>query len=115
MGTAALVLGVLALVLAVLIVFSALAVPLGLLAAILGVVGLSRVNRGEADNRGEAVAGIVTGLLALVIGVVFVVSIGTFFTTHANDFSSFGRCINTSTTSQEREACARRLSDQLGR
>jgi hypothetical protein len=115
MGTAALILGVLALVLAVLIIFSALAIPLGLVAAILGAVGLARAGRGEADNRGAALAGLITGLLGLVIGVVWVASIGTFFTTHANDFGTFGRCIDRATTDAQRQACARGLSDRLKR
>jgi hypothetical protein len=115
MGTASLVLGVLALVLAVLIIFSALAIPLGLVAAILGGVGLSRAGRGEADNRAAAVTGLITGLLGLVIGVVWVASIGTFFTTHANDFGTFGRCVDRATTDTQRQACARELTDRLKR
>jgi hypothetical protein len=45
-------------------------------AVILGIQGIVRVNRGQADNRGHAVAGLVTGALALVIGLFFAVGIG---------------------------------------
>jgi len=61
MGTAALVVGVVALVLVVLILFAPLGAFLGLVALVLGIVGLVRANRGQADNRGQAVAGLVTG------------------------------------------------------
>src|SRR5215216_7627738 len=86
MGTAALVVGVVALVLVVLILFAPLGALLGLVALVLGIVGLVRANRGQADNRGQALAGLVTGALALVVGLFFAASIGAFFATNVNDF-----------------------------
>ena len=115
MGTAALVLGVVALVLAVLILFSPLGVLLGLLAVILGIVAIMRVNRGQADNRGQAVAGLVTGAIALLLGLFFAASIGTFFATNVNDFRQFGRCMDNARGNQARQACAERLSRDLER
>jgi Na+/H+ antiporter NhaD/arsenite permease-like protein len=115
LGTAALVVGVVALVLAVLILFSPLGVLLGAVAVILGIVGIVRVNRGEADNRGQAVAGLVTGGLALVIGLFLAVSIGTFFATNVNDFRQFGRCMDKATSDQARQACGEQLSRDLER
>jgi uncharacterized membrane protein HdeD (DUF308 family) len=115
MGTAALVLGVVALVLAVLILFSPLGVLLGLLAVIFGIVGIVRVNREQADNRGQAVAGLVTGALALLLGLFFAISIGTFFATNVNDFRQFGRCMDNARGDQARQACAERLSRDLER
>jgi hypothetical protein len=114
-GTAALVFGVVALVLVVLILFSPLGVLLGLVAVILGILGIVRVNQGQADNRGQAVAGLVTGGLALVIGLVFVVSIGSFFATNVNDFRRFGRCMEQATSDPARRSCAERLSTDLER
>jgi Domain of unknown function (DUF4190) len=115
MGTAALVLGVVALVLAVLILFSPIGVLLGILAVIFGILGTVRANRGEADNRGQAVAGLVTGGLALVIGLIFAISIGTFFATNVNDFRQFGRCIDKAVGDQARRDCADQLSRDLDR
>ena len=115
MGTTALVLGAVALVLVVLILFSPLGALLGLLAVIFGILGIVRVNRGEADNRGQAVAGLITGALALVLGLVFVISIGTFFATNVNDFRQFGRCMDKASSDQARQACAERLSRDLER
>jgi membrane-bound ClpP family serine protease len=112
LGTAALVLGVVGLVLVILILFSPVGVVLGLLAVIFGIL---RVNRGEADNRGQAVTGLVTGALALVVGLFFAISIGTFFATNVNDFRQFGRCMENANSDQERRACGEELSRALER
>jgi len=102
MGTAALVLGILALVLVVLIFFSPLGAFLGLLAVIFGIVGILRANRGEADNRGQAVAGLVTGAVALVVGLFLAIGIGTFFAANVNEFRQFGRCMDNARGDQAR-------------
>jgi len=115
MGTAALVLGIVALVLVALILFSPLGVLLGILAVIFGIVGILRVNRREADNRGQAVAGLVTGAVALVAGLFLAIGIGTFFAANINDFRRFGRCMDDARGDQAREACARQLSRDLER
>jgi Domain of unknown function (DUF4190) len=112
-GTTALVLGVVSLVLVVLLLFAPLGAFLGLLAVIFGILGVIRVNRGEADNRGQAVTGLITGAIALLVGVVLTVSIGTWFATHVNDFNEFGRCLDRASGPTAREACARELSRNL--
>jgi hypothetical protein len=112
-GTAALVLGVLGLALAILFIFAPLGAVLGLVAAILGALGIARANQGAADNRGQAVAGLVTGLAGLVIGVAITVSAGTFLARHATDFNSFGSCMDNAATSQARETCAKQFADKL--
>ncbi|MDF2743799.1 MAG: hypothetical protein K0S88_5176 [Actinomycetia bacterium] len=113
MGTTALVLGVVALTLVLLLLFSPLGAFLGLLAVLFGILGLMRANRGEADNRGQAVAGLVTGGIALLVGVFLTISIGTWFATHVNDFNEFGRCMENAVGSAAREECARQLSREL--
>jgi membrane-bound ClpP family serine protease len=115
MGTAALVLGILGLVLVVLIFFSPLGALLGLLAVIFGIVGTLRANRGEADNRGQALTGLVTGAVALVVGVLLTIGIGTFFAANVNEFRQFGRCMDNASGQQAREDCARQLSRDLER
>jgi hypothetical protein len=113
MGTTALVLGVVALVLVLLLIFSPLGAFLGLLAVIFGIVGIVRANRREADNRGQAVAGLVTGGLALLFGIWFTISVGVWFSTHVNDFNQFGQCIDDATGQAAREECARELGRNL--
>ena len=82
-------------------------------AVLFGILGLVRVNQGEADNRGQAVAGLVTGALALLFGILFTVSVGTWFSTHVNDFRRFGDCMDAANSPAAREQCARELSNNL--
>ncbi|BBY08563.1 DUF4190 domain-containing protein [Mycobacterium noviomagense] len=69
LGTAALVLAVIAL-LCVWSVFGG--VILGAVATVLGIVGYRRVRRGEANNGGVAIAGMVLGGIAIVVGLIFI-------------------------------------------
>jgi hypothetical protein len=69
-------LGIAALVLAVagLLSVATVVAPilLGAVAVVIGVVGRGRVKRGIADNGGVAIAGIVLGGLAIVVGLAFI-------------------------------------------
>jgi NADH:ubiquinone oxidoreductase subunit 6 (subunit J) len=112
-GTAALVTGVVALVLAVLVIFFPIAAVLGIIAAVLGAVGMRRATRGEADNRGHAVAGLVTGLLALIIAVGMGVRIGTFINDHQGDLRKFWTCITSAPSETEQEDCGAQLARRL--
>jgi len=114
-GVAALVFGVVSLVLAVLIVFFPIAAFVGLIAIILGFIGMRRASRGEATNRGQALAGLLTGLLALAIAVFLTVRIGVFFADHQDDFRRFGSCVTSSTDQQEFRRCARSFGKQVDR
>jgi hypothetical protein len=68
-GVAALVLGILALLLSWTIIGGVL---LGALALIFGVLGRSRAKRGEATNGGVSVAGIVLGIVGVVIAIALI-------------------------------------------
>jgi Domain of unknown function (DUF4190) len=63
-GTAALVLGILAVVLSWTVLGG---IVLGILAVVFGFVGRGRVKRGEADNRRPTNAGIITGIVGIVL------------------------------------------------
>jgi hypothetical protein len=69
-------LGIAALVLAVLGLLSVVTVLapiiLGVIAVVIGAFGRGRVKRGIADNGGVAIAGIVLGGLAIVVGLAFI-------------------------------------------
>lgn len=112
-GVAALVVGVVSLVLALLIIFFPIAGLLGFIAIILGIVGISRVSRGKADNRGQAIAGLVTGLLGLGFAIFFTIGIGSFFAGHQDDFRKFGTCLTSADNNQQRSQCGRELNKQL--
>jgi uncharacterized membrane protein HdeD (DUF308 family) len=112
-GVAALVVGVVALVLAILVIFAPLAALLGLIAALLGIVGTVRAGKGVADNRGQAIAGLVTGGLALLLGAAITISFGTFLATHANDLRTLTRCIDDAPDPAAKQACAQQFSDKV--
>jgi hypothetical protein len=68
MGTAAMVLGILSCCL--FCIYGVVSLVLGITAIILGVKGKKRADRGEATNRGQAQAGLITGIIGTVLGVV---------------------------------------------
>jgi Domain of unknown function (DUF4190) len=112
-GVAALVLGVVGLVLTLLVLSAPLGGLLGLLAVILGIIGIRRAGRREATNRGQAVSGLITGILALALGVLLTVRIGAYLQDHGSDFRNLGRCLNAATTDQERTACTDTFLDRM--
>jgi len=113
LGVAALVLGVASLVAA----FSFVLFPLGLLgglvAVILGVIALSRRRTGGATNPGQAWAGTICGILALVIGIVFSVRVGTFVEHNTGSFTSFDNCIAKASNRSEVANCIARFANSI--
>lgn len=83
LGTAALVLGIISIVG---FCMYGVNIILGILALIFGIIGLGRAKRGEATNRGMALAGIITGSVGIVIGAVL---LGFIIWAVANGDSSF--------------------------
>ena len=110
---AALVLGVASLVAAVSFVLFPLGLLGGLVAVILGVIALSRGSTGGATNTGQAWAGTICGLLALVIGIVFAVRVGTFVEHNSGAFTSFDNCIAKAGNRNEVANCIARLANSI--
>ena len=50
----------------------------GIAATVLGIIGLNKANRGEADNKGMAIAGIVCGSVAGLIGILWLIAVVAF-------------------------------------
>jgi hypothetical protein len=92
LGVAALVLGVASLVAAVSFTLFPLGLLGGLAAAVLGVIAVTRTRTGGGATPG-AVAGIVCGVLALTVGVVFAVHFGVFVARNTSVFTTFDSCI----------------------
>ncbi|MEV5974377.1 DUF4190 domain-containing protein [Streptomyces sp. NPDC051921] len=84
MGTAAMVLGILAVVLAF-CSYGVLGLILGGVALGLGIAAKKKSDRGEATNRGQAVAGITLGAIGLALGVAGIALI-IFIATHADEW-----------------------------
>ncbi len=85
LGIAALVLGILALLTS--FVFGG--IVLGIPAIILGIIGRGRVKRGEADNGGMALTGIILGVIALLISIAVITFAASFF----DEFGSLSECL----------------------
>ncbi|MFJ8312591.1 MULTISPECIES: hypothetical protein [unclassified Streptomyces] len=71
-GTAAMVLGITSLALMI-CTWGVAGIVLGVLALIFGLLGKGRVARGEANNRGQALAGIIMGIAGIVLGILILV------------------------------------------
>lgn len=71
MGTAAMVLGILSLCLFCL--YGVVSVVLGILAVVFGIKGRRRAESGEATNRGQAQAGLIMGIIGIVLGIAVIV------------------------------------------
>jgi uncharacterized protein HemX len=112
-GTAALVIGVVSLVLAILLIFAPLALLLGVIAIIFGIVGISRASRGDADNRPHAVAGLVTGILGVVLALIIGIGFVALFADHQQDLRRFGTCMSAADNDEDRASCVRRLGERL--
>ncbi|WP_025272854.1 DUF4190 domain-containing protein [Haloglycomyces albus] len=67
LGTAGLVCGVIGLALAWIPFIAFFGWVLGILGIIFGSIGLAKANKGEATNKGMAIGGLATGILALVL------------------------------------------------
>jgi hypothetical protein len=70
LGVAALVVGIVGTLFGFLFFMFWLSGPLGVLALIFGIVGLGRVRKGQADNKGVAITGIILGGVATVLAVI---------------------------------------------
>ncbi|MEU8673106.1 DUF4190 domain-containing protein [Streptomyces sp. NPDC048560] len=86
LGTASMVLGILAVCL-----FCLYGIPsliLGVLALIFGILGRKRVTRGEADNGGQALAGVILGSIGLALGAAIIGFFIWLFATHSEEFDN---------------------------
>jgi uncharacterized membrane protein len=110
LGVAALVLGIIALVTCWTVIGG---VVLGVLAVVFGAIGRGRANRGEATNGGAAVAGLVTGLLGIVLAVVLVVVGVTFFHHHKKAIHNLEACDKTATTQAQKDKCSQQFSNSV--
>jgi len=74
LGVAALVLGIIAVVLSpcCYMIFTA---PTGILAVIFGAIGVQKAGRGEATNKGVAMAGLICGIVGLALGVLMLLMV----------------------------------------
>ncbi len=72
LGIASLVLAIIGLLSVWVPVVNVVSIVLGIVAVVVGFLGRRRVKRGAANNGGVAIAGIVLGALAIVVGLAFI-------------------------------------------
>jgi hypothetical protein len=112
LGVAALVLGVASLA-AVSFVLFPLGLLGGLVAVVLGGIAVACGRTRGAANPGQAVAGIVCGVLAPAVAIVFSVRFGTFVARNTNVFTSFDNCIAKAGNRSAVSDCIARLADDI--
>jgi hypothetical protein len=93
LGIAALVTGVASLVAALSFVLLPAGLIGSLVAICLGAAALVRGRSGGTANPGQAIAGLVCGLLGLAVGIVFAVRLGTFVASNTDVFTRFDNCL----------------------
>ena len=93
MGVAALVIGVASLVAAVSFILFPVGLLAGLVGLIIGIIALTRGARRGATNGGQAVAGVICSVLALVIAIDLSVHVGTWAARNTGTFARFDRCV----------------------
>jgi hypothetical protein len=103
-GIAALVLGILSILLSWLLGLGLLPGVIGL---VLGIVGLRRVRRGRATNRGTALAGLITSILGVLLSLVVVVVLAVAWNSGGRDLAA---CFRDSGSS---EAAVQQCIDDL--
>lgn len=75
-GLTSLVLGIVGSVLSVMCFFAVLGAPLGIAAVVFGIVGRRIAKRGEATNPGQALSGLILGIVATVLSAGMLITIG---------------------------------------
>lgn len=109
-------LGIAALVLGLLALFSSWTVVggilFGLLAIVLGVIGRGRAKRGEANNGGLALAGVILGALGLLISV-GLIALGASLL-NSDTVQNLQDCIEQAATDAEVQQCQTDLQEDLG-
>ena len=92
-GVAALVLGVSGLVAVASFVLFPLGLVAGIVGLVLGVIGISRASAGRATNRGQAIAGVVCCVLAVILAIDLSVRVGTWVARNTSTFTRFDSCV----------------------
>lgn len=105
-GVAALTTGAVALALVVTVVLFPVGGALGILAMLFGTVGVARVIRWRAFNRGQAVTGLLLGALALLLAGVLAARLDGPVSRRAGDLARLDRCLLTSGSARTAADCA---------
>ena len=107
MGVASLVLGILAILTGWFFVGGVF----GVLAIVFGAIGRGRAKRGEANNGGMAIAGLVCGVVGILVAIA--VGIAVAFVINSDSGQRYRDCLDQAYTQEEIQACADQFRDDL--
>ncbi len=96
------------------LVFMALVPPLGLLSGVaatcLALIGRARIRRGQASNRGQAMIGLVCGVIGLLASGALVIDEAVYLATHPALVHSISECGAHARTAKARSLCIQSLT-----
>jgi len=113
LGVAALVIGVASLVAAASFTLFPLALVTGLIGLIIGLIALTRGRTRGATNPGQATAGLICSVLALVIAVDLGVHVGTWAARNTAVFTRFDKCIAKAGNRTDVSSCITRFANDV--
>src|SRR6266567_2191245 len=113
LGVAALAIGVASLVAGISFVLFPLVLVGGLVGLILGIVALTRGKTRGATNSGQAIAGVVCCVLALVVSIDLSVRVGTWAARNSDVFAQFDKCIAQAANRADVSTCISRFANQV--
>jgi hypothetical protein len=114
-GVAALTMGAAALALVATVLLFPVGGVLGILAMLLGAIGISRVARWRAFNRGQAVAGLLLGALAVLLAVVLTARLDGPLSERAGDLARLDRCLFGAGSARAAAGCASGFAREVAR
>lgn len=113
LGVAALVIGVASLVAGISFILFPLALLGGLAGLIIGIVALTRGKHRGATNAGQATAGVVCSVVALIIAIDLSVHVGTWAARNTSVFARFDKCIAQAANRAEVSTCIAHFASQV--
>jgi len=93
--------------------FPPVGIIVGILAVVFGIIGVRRARRGEATNRGQALAGGITGGIGLVISVVLLAIVGAFIFSHRSQIDQYTQCLRNAHTQHARDVCQTQFQNSV--
>ncbi|HEX7269110.1 MAG TPA: hypothetical protein VF256_17040 [Streptosporangiaceae bacterium] len=115
LGVAALVIGVASLVAAVSFVLFPLGLLAGLVGLIIAIVALAGGRNRGATNSGQAIAGLVCSILALIVGITLSVRVGTWAARNTDVFARFDKCVAQAADRAAVSVCIANFADDVRR
>lgn len=112
LGLAALILGIVGMLFGMVPLTGFIAFAVGVTGLILGLAGWSRVRKNKATNKKTAIFGVITSVLAVILGIwgmaIFfgaLNDLGNDLDNIGNDWNSFTECMDNAKTAAEMDAC----------